>query len=491
MTERLTLTRAARLVGINRAELQRRVRRGELPTFEGKVAAGDLLRLYPQTALSDDAELERVARIKADAVPRRGEVETTLPSPEILVARLRGISEALTRKVAAVEALEQLLDELAGRLAAIAEDAGPAPVATRLNTTLGWLAATRADLAAQPDVTDQSKLLARDTLLRIMAASVKILPSGHELFVEGAESILDASVRAGLHLSYGCASGNCGACKVRILSGEVRRIRDHDYVLSEREKRLGYCLACSCTAVTDLVLEAAEATSVADLPEQEIRASVRKIEPLNEDTRLLHIQTPRTQTLRFMAGQRVELTLEDGCRTERHIASCPCNGRNLELFIARQPDDPFAAAVFAGLRHGQLIQVRGPMGTFVLDEESSDPAVFIAFGLGIAPIKSLIEHALSIDVIESFHLYWVVARPEDHHQAHWGRALKDALDNFQITPLVTTRPEDILVTLSADLPDPAGARYYLAGTAAQVAPIEAGLAARGVTAERIRSEILT
>ncbi len=490
MTTLLTLTRAARLAGVKRAELQRRVRQGELATFEGQVAANDLLRLYPRTSLDDDSELDRVERIKAEAVPRRGDVDTALPSAEILLARLRSISAVLTRKLAAMDALEGVLDELNNRLATLARDHPSSATTPRIQDTLSWLDQARTELAAGDKLEDQTNLLARDALLRIMAASVKIIPSGHEFFVEGSESILEAAVRAGLSLNYGCSSGNCGACKARVVSGEVRGVREHDHVLGEREKRIGYCLTCSTTAVTDVVLEAAEALSAADLPEQEIRASVRKVEPLSQDICLLRIQTPRTQTLRFMAGQRVELTLEDGSRAERHIASCPCNGRNLEFFIERDPESAFASAVHAGLRHGQLAQVKGPTGSFVLDEESSDPAVFIAFGQGIAPVKSLIEHAVSIDIIESFHLYWLAARPEDHHQPHWCRALKDALDNFYITPLVSTRPDEVLLMLDADLPDLTAPRYYIVGDAPQVAAIEDHLRARGVAAQRIRSDIL-
>lgn len=488
-TQLLSLTRAARLAGVNRAELQRRIRRGEIQTFEGQVAAGELLRVFPQTDLSDDKEFDRVERIKADAIPKQYDRDVTLPSPEVLVSRLRSISELLSSKLATLDAAVTLLDQTTTRLAEIAEEA-PAPLDERLGATLAWLTNARDNLAAEPRADGQSRLLAKDTFLRIMAANVKIIPSGHEFFVEGTESILEASVRAGLNMSYGCSSGNCGSCKARVVSGEVHRIREHDYVLSEREKQMGYFLACSNTAVTDVVLEAAEALTVADLPEQEIRASVRKVERPTGDLAVLHIQTPRTHTLRFMAGQRVHLTLENGATRELHIASCPCNGRNLQFFVEGRPADPFAEAVFAGLRHGQLVEVKGPTGSFVLHEEASDPAVFVAFDQGMAPIKSLIEHAVSIDVIEAFHLYWIVARPERHHLDQWGRSLRDALDNFHITPMVGERPEDVLIMLEADLPDAAAPRYYLAGTEDQVGPILAGLTARGVDPERIRTERL-
>jgi len=37
-------------------------------------------------------------------------------------------------------------------------------------------------------------------------------------------------------LNYGCSGGNCGLCKARLVSGQVRKTRHHDYVLTEAEK---------------------------------------------------------------------------------------------------------------------------------------------------------------------------------------------------------------------------------------------------------------
>ncbi len=482
----LSLSRAARLAGVTRAELQRRIRRGDLDTFEGAVAVSDLLRLYPAVSLSNDEALDRVERIKSDALPKSYDADAVLPSPQVLVSRLRGLSETLVERLSALAAAEALLDQVGARLAdlaAVPESARAAGLAA----TRDWLAGARQGLAARPTADLQALILAKDTFLRIMAANVKLIPSGHDFFVEGAETILDASVRAGLKLSYGCSSGNCGECKARVLSGEVAKIRDHDYVLSEREKQLGYILTCSHTAVTDLVLEAAEALSVQDLPRQTIRASLRKLEQVAPDLVSLNVQTPRTQTLRFMAGQRATLTLEDGTSRELPIASCPCNGRSLWFYV-RRGADPFAQAVFGGLHPGQLIRVEGPSGDFVLREDAPEPAVFVAIGDGIAPIKSLIEHAVSIDLIESFHLYWGTTYPEGHFQGQWGRALKESLDNFSFTPLLSTAPADLIAVIRSDLGDLRVPRFYLAGSADAVRATAAALADLGVDRDRMALE---
>jgi CDP-4-dehydro-6-deoxyglucose reductase len=323
-----------------------------------------------------------------------------------------------------------------------------------------------------------------------MAANVKVIPSGHDFFVEGTESILDASVQAGLNLAYGCSSGNCGTCKARVVSGEVFKTREHDYVLSAREQQMGYILTCSHTAVTDLVLEAAEAMSVDDLPEQEIRASVHRVERIGEDLIQLQVQTPRTQTLRFMAGQRARLTLEDGASAELPIASCPCNGRNLHFFVRLISDNPFSQAVFGNLGHGYLVTIKGPTGRFVLEDDAPDPAVFVAFGDGIAPIKSMLEHAVSIDVIESIHFYWAVSELESRHQTKWCRAMRESLDNFAYTPLLDARTEDVLAVVASDRREPDARRYYVAGPGSQVRKVADGLTRLGISTDRLFVEAL-
>ena len=489
MTQLLSLSRAARLAGVTRSELQKHIRRGALTTFEGDIAVSDLLRVYPQVSLEQSGDLERVERIKANALPRSHQGDSVLPSPQVLFSRLKSVSEVLVEKAATLAAAEATLEELDIRLAAMADSADPdTSVCTR--EIQAWLAAERHKLAQQPDTDGRAQLFAKDTFLRLLAANVKIIPSGHDFFVEGTESILDASVRAGRKLAYGCSSGNCGACKARVVSGEVCKTRDHDYVLSEREKQMGYILSCSNTAVTDVVLEAAEAVTVDDLPQQEIRAGVRRAERLGDDMMQLQIQTPRTQTLRFMAGQRAQLTLEDGARAELPIASCPCNGRNLHFFVRRTRGNPFSETVFGDLHQGHMVTIAGPTGRFVLEEESPNPAVFIAFGDGIAPVKSLLEHAVSIDVIEYFHLYWSVSEPEGQYQAKWCRAMKESLDNFAYTPLVDARAEDVLAVVAADRPEQDDRRYYLAGPTAEVRPVTDGLQRLGVAPDRILVETL-
>lgn len=427
MPRYLTLSRAARLVGVRRGALQSKIRNGELAAFEGRVSEADLLRVYPEAQLEDNAVLERLDAIKEAAFARRVR-ERVLPSAEVLMARLaelehyRAIVQELQTRLRAPGGAAELLEWLQERLAPGAPDAGPL----------------------------RAPLLAQDSLLRIMSAHVQVKPSGHEFFVDGNDSLLEAALRAGLSLDYGCSIGNCGQCKARVISGQVHRVRHSDYAFSAAEKAAGAVLMCCHTAATDLVIEAREAHGAADMPLQTIDARVRAVSPLGEDMRLLHLQTPRSNRLRFLAGQSVRLSLGEAAASFP-VASCPCDERNLHFHVHRRSGNAFAERVFAGLMDTDTVRVEGPRGEFVLDEDSTRPLVFVAFDTGFAPVKSLIEHAMALDAAETLHLVWVASGERGHYLDNLCRAWSDALDNFRYDPLAA----------APDAPDEALARSVL------------------------------
>jgi CDP-4-dehydro-6-deoxyglucose reductase len=479
MPQLLSLSRAARLAGITRGELQNRIRCQGVETFEGQIEVATLLALFPGMDLDRDPVLERLERLKASAQPKSRYTDGWLPEPEVLVSRLHELNRVLVRTKTALNSAESLLREVREGLASGNAAALVADLLPRLDQALA-----RPSEAPDP----QAQLFVKDIFLKVMTASVKVRPSGHEFFVEGNESILEAGLKAGLHLDYGCSSGNCGACKARVVSGEVQRIRDHDFVLSERERQQGHILTCSWTAVTEVELEAVEATAAGDLPWQEIRTRVAKVEPVSGEAAVLHLRTPRTQTLRFMAGQQVHLSDEDGNTGTYPLASCPCDGRNLELILRRREGDAFADTVMDRRIKSQVVLVEGPEGDFGLREDSARPAVFVAFGYGFAPIKSLLEHAVSIDTAEHLHLYRV-GLPMSHSRLdNLCRAWADSLDNFSVAQLEQGMPgADLVARLREDLPALADCDLYAAGPADELEAFLAALAAAGMDSAAVRT----
>lgn len=466
MPQLLNLSRAARLAGVTRGELQKKIRKGELNTFEGEIAINDLLRVYPNVELENNQMLDRVNLIKATAVPRTDFGDGAQPIPKVIATRLNNLNTTLARVKSALNASEDLVQEAINRLRVLAGQDAPVDP-DELRALVEWLESASSNDVVSPD--KRARLFAKDAFLRIIAASVKVIPSGHEYFVEGTESILEAGLRAGLSMNYGCASGNCGSCKARVVSGEVWKLRDHDYVLGPTEQDMGYILTCCNTAVTDVVLEASEALSPSDLAIQEIRAVIRKLQPLDEDLMLLRLQTPRTQTLRFLAGQKIKLILEQGGSAELHLASCPCDGRNLEFLVRRNANDAFAAAIFSDTAPSEVVTLHGPSGEFVLDDDSVSPVLLIALGDGISPIRSLAEHAISIDLVEGFTLYWLSNLESGNYLDRLCRSWNDSLDNFRYVPLdAGLTPSQLTARITEDNASLDRFNVYIAGPKAQV-----------------------
>lgn len=430
MSQLLTLSRAARLVGVTRGALQKKVKDGELPTFEGMVAPDELLRVYPHVHFEDNSHLERLMQIKDSAFAKRIR-ERILPDPEVLVLRLSELGHELAETRAQLVRLRAVSAECDQRLAIlIANLSGEA--GTEIGALREWL---QTALTRAPDETVHHQLAAKESTMRVMVAHVQVIPSQREFYVEGSDTLLDAALRAGLALNYGCSNGNCGLCKARIVSGQVKKVQSHDYVLSEADKHAGTVLMCSNTAVNDLVIEADEAGSAREIPLQQIAARVKKTERLSDDIALLHLQTPRTRRLRFLAGQYVTLQAGDNEPIDYPVASCPCDDRNLQFHVQHMPGNPFTDRVFNGLKSGDTVNILGPRGEFVLREDSPHNLVFIAEDTGFAPIKSLIEHAMALDVAEKMHLYWLATEGRGHYLSNLCRSWSDALDNFRFTPI--------------------------------------------------------
>jgi CDP-4-dehydro-6-deoxyglucose reductase len=484
MAQRLTLSRAARLAGVPRGVLQRQIHDGLLPSYDGTIDSADLVRLYPDLDFEHSGAFERVSGIKDAAFGRRV-LERALPGQEILARRLFAQSQELADTRRHLQRYHDLVVAIEARAKALAQASG--------RDDVGELAAAVERGLAEVLATETADTLSiMDDVLKLVSARVVVRPSGREFFVDGRETLLEAALRAGVRLNYGCGNGTCGLCKARVVQGAVARVVHTDYPMSEAERQQGYTLLCAHSAATpEIELEALEARGPGDLPPQEIAVRVRGVTRLAPHTLLLHVQTPRTQRLRFLAGQGATLGASARGRDASAswpIASCPCDDRNLHFHVAHDPADTLATWLFDGVVGvGDTLNLRGPTGDFVL-EESERPLLFLACDTGFAPAKSLIEHALAAEASESVTLAWLATRPDGHYLANQCRAWADSIDNFRYVGQAAAdaaagAAELVPAALEGLRPESVDA--YVAGPAAFASGVEALLTARGVPASRV------
>jgi CDP-4-dehydro-6-deoxyglucose reductase len=491
----VTIWRAAQLVGVPRGVLQQRVRTGELALSDGLVSTEALVALYPRVELEASGMLERVVHIKEDAFGRRVR-ERLLPSQEVLAQRLFRQGQELADVQRHLQRYHTLVIEVRERLHDLLQRSGgddPRLLALQRQLNDGLARALATESADWLNVMDD--------ILKMVSAQVTLRPSGHQFAVEGHDTLLQAGLRAGLKLNYGCGNGTCGMCKVRVISGDVTKVMSFDYPFSDAERQQGYTLMCAHTAASsEITLETLEAVGPADIPEQQIVTTVRAVRELAPDTRLLQLQTPRSHRLRFLAGQSVTLGVAGSARTAGDdvqatlpIASCPCDDRNLQFFVPRDHDSALARLLFDGsILAGHSINLWGPVGEFVL-ADSPRPLVFAACDTGFAPIRSLIEHAMSLDTAPSLSLFWLATRSDGHFQANQCRAWSAALDAFEYTPFTDVDPgagaQQVAAAIRADLFD-IDCDFYVAGPQAFVTTLCTALREAGVPGGQVAAEAL-
>ena len=178
-----------------------------------------------------------------------------------------------------------------------------------------------------------------------------------------------------------------------------------------------------------------ELGSADEIPLQQIETRVFKLQLLAPQVLSVMLKTPRSQALNFLAGQKVRVQWSDSLVRDKALASCPCDGRKLEIHVRKRLNDDFSEYAFNRLRNNDRVWIQGPSGDFVLDDETERSLVLIAFDTGFAGIKSLLEHAVALDKEQPIRLYWIVTPEQQPYLENYCRSLEDALDNLSYMPI--------------------------------------------------------
>jgi CDP-4-dehydro-6-deoxyglucose reductase len=481
----ITLSKAARLVGVKRGTLQKRIRAGELSTFEGELDVEELLRAYPETQMEDNTEIERVERFMEEAFAKAMRHESEALDAHTLTKRVSLLGQELAAAKAEIHRYNELMEQIKQEVAGL--QGGQEAAAFK-----SWFVQVLE--GGKEGHAYPRELLDKETFLRILSAHVRVLPSGHDYFVEGAADLLDAGLSAGLSLRYGCADGSCGRCRGRLVSGEVRQTRVPIHTLSEQQQERDELLLCCHTAVTDVVIEAVERRPGEDIQDQRLDARIRRLQACGPAMTLVELRLPQQQRLEFLSGQYVQIETGAGRGGEYSLASCPCDASKLELHIQHPPGDP-ASSPLGALRTGDSLVVVGPRGRFALGQDASRPLLMLACDGGFAPIKGLIEQAIALDLVESIDLYWLESGDTGHYLDNLCRSWADALDILDYHPLhsgagVAARVSSLIDALRRDAVVLADREIYLAAAADLLPPLRAALLEAGAEEQHLHLESL-
>lgn len=208
------------------------------------------------------------------------------------------------------------------------------------------------------------------------------------------ESILHAGLRQGLNLPYECATGTCGTCRARVMSGDVD-VRWREAPGGARLKpEKGDVLMCQTRARSDCLLRVPSELAVSEKSRPAPRRGViRDIRRLTKDVTHfdVHLSVPMT----FEAGQFVVIETADlsGGRAYSMV-NFEKNIDRIAMVLKRKPGGRFSNWLFDECQGEPEVEVFGPLGCAVFRPEEDRNIVGIAGGSGIAGIMSILECAV-------------------------------------------------------------------------------------------------
>ena len=329
-----------------------------------------------------------------------------------------------------------------------------------------------------------------------MSHQVTIKPSGHQFTVHEGETVLEAALRENIALPYGCPNGACGACKGKVLAGELDYGAYQPSTLTEEDRNMGLALFCTAQPRSDLTLEAKEIGAAKDIPVKTMPCRIEAMEKLADDVMLLRLKLPSNERLQFLPGQYIDFLLKDGKHRSFSLANTPESDETLELHIRHVPGGAFTEQVFSAMKPKDIMRIKGPLGSFFL-RESDKPIIFLAGGTGFAPIKSIVSHAFHHGTERQMVLYWGAKSLADLYQPDLPAKWQQEHENFTFIPVLSEpKPSDawpgrtglVHQAVLADFADLSGYEVYACGAPPMIDAAKKDFMAQGLPEDAFYSD---
>lgn len=298
-------------------------------------------------------------------------------------------------------------------------------------------------------------------------ATISVAPNGEAFACEPGQTLLFAGLIAGLDLPYECASGGCGSCRCKLISGQVTSLWPESPGLSDRDRRRGdVILMCQAVPQTSCVIDARIGEGQAG--PRPASGSGRVMERLNLTRDMVKLTLADVTLPDALPGQFVLVDLPEIGRRAYSIANSEPSARRIDLIIKIKPEGATSEFLARQILIGETVAVYGPLGRAYLREDSDRPVVCIAGGSGLGPMWSIAQ-AAAHDDNRAVHLYFGVNTPDDCCFTDEFAALSASFSNVRTTIAVASGAAEGCRTglvgdvVSADLPDLTGADVYMAG----------------------------
>jgi CDP-4-dehydro-6-deoxyglucose reductase/ferredoxin-NAD(P)+ reductase (naphthalene dioxygenase ferredoxin-specific) len=311
---------------------------------------------------------------------------------------------------------------------------------------------------------------------------------------EDGQTILDALLEHGVGFAYSCQSGNCGTCKCEYVEGEIFELEYSEHALSPAERDRNTILACRTQVWGDVTIRRLSAEEFVMHPSRVMQCRVRTLQPLTHDVLHLALAIESGGPYTFSAGQFAKLQFAFAPGTPRDYSMANRPDEDMLEFHIRCIAGGVSGLIPTQLKAGDTIRVSGPFGTSYLREQHRGPIIAIAGGTGLAPIRSIVATAFSLNPEQEIHLYFGVRGERDVYGEHELLQWQSRYPNFKAHVVLSEQQAPgrrfglITDAVRADFDSLAGFHAYLAGPPAMVDAATPLLLAGGVTARDVHAD---
>lgn len=278
-----------------------------------------------------------------------------------------------------------------------------------------------------------------------MSYELTIASLGRTIEVEDGQTILDASLRAGIFLPHACGQGYCATCKIDVVEGEIEHGNASSFALMDYEREEGKALACCAQLQSDAVIDVDIETDedAHDLPVRDFHGVVSRLEDLTPTIKGVWIKLDDAEQLDFQAGQYINLQLpkEIGARAFS-LANPPSCGNEIELNIRIVPGGVGTTWIHRELKVGDAISLSGPYGRFYVHKSAALPSLFMAGGSGLSSPRSMLLDLLEEESPLPITLVYGARNRQElyYHQEFVELAAKHP--QFTYVPALSNEPAD-------------------------------------------------
>ena len=210
------------------------------------------------------------------------------------------------------------------------------------------------------------------------------------------------------------------------------------------------------------------------------QSEIISIRFLTESTYILRFNR---HGMEFIPGQYIVIGLQDSKQKREYSIYSPVNVNYLEILI-KEVDNGFLSKKLKYGHTGDIVEIEGPFGYFVIDEKyiTERKYLFISSGTGISPFHSII---LSYPKLDYSLLHGVRFNKEGYESSVYGKGRYIQCTSKETGSGFQGRVTDYLLKHSTDI----NSWVYLCGNSAMIDDAYTILEKQGVPSNRIHAEV--